>query len=58
MSTKLALSSALSIMLMAGFALLGPQALGAGAEGQSLFGPAPTAKLQPLPLLPLFPGLR
>lgn len=58
MSTKLALSSALSIMLMAAFALLGPQALGSDSQGQTLFGPAPKAELPALPLLPLLPGLR
>ncbi len=58
MSRKLALSSALSVLLMAGFALFSPSALTGGSEGHSLFGVPAKVELGKLPSIPGLPGLR
>lgn len=58
MSRKLALSSALSVLLMAGFALFSPAALATGSEGHSLFGVPAKVELGKLPSLPGLPALR
>lgn len=58
MSRKLALSSALSVLLMAGFAMCGTAALTNGGEGHGLFGVPAKVELGKLPLLPGLPGLR
>ena len=58
MSRKLALSSALSVLLMAGFALCNPGAMASGSEGHSLFGAPAKVELGTLPTLPGLPALR
>lgn len=57
MSTKLALSSALSVMMMAAFALCGSNAGESGGVAQGLLAAPAKAELQ-LPALPSLPGLR
>jgi len=58
MSRNLALSSALSVLLMAGFAAVGPGVLASGNEGHSLLGVPAKVELGKLPMLPGLPGLR
>jgi hypothetical protein len=58
MSRKLALSSALSVLLMAGFALCGPGVLASDSTGHSLFGAPAKVELGKLPSLPGLPALR
>jgi hypothetical protein len=58
MSRNLALSSALSVLLMAGFALFSPSVLTSGSDGHILFGVPSKVELGKLPLLPGLPGLR
>ena len=58
MSRNLALSSALSVLLMAGFALFSPSVLTGDSDGHSLFGAPAKVELGKLPLLPGLPGLR
>lgn len=58
MSRNLALSSALSIMLMAGFALFSPSVLASSSDGHSLFGVPAKVELGKLPTLHGLPGLR
>jgi glutamine synthetase type III len=58
MSTKLALSSALSILLMAGFTLFGEQVAQGAHSTDMLFGAPAQSLTMRLPVLPHLPGLR
>ena len=58
MSKKLALSSALSVMLMAGFALFGDHAANDNGSGAALFSLPAKAELAAPASLPTIPGLR
>ena len=55
MSTKLAISAALSVMLMAGYVVLGTAARAPGADG--LVGSGIEAAMPPLPKVPELPFL-
>ncbi|MEY4160616.1 MAG: hypothetical protein RLZZ136_1237 [Pseudomonadota bacterium] len=58
MSPKLALSSALSVLLMAGFALCGPHQAASNGAAQPMLAAPSKAALGALPALPSLPGLR
>jgi hypothetical protein len=58
MSNKLALSSALSVLMMAAFALCGPQASARMSATANSFGAPGTVEMTLLPKLPSLPGLR
>ena len=58
MSKKLALSSALSVMLMASFALFGQHATPGNGSGAALFSLPAKAELAAPASLPTLPGLR
>ncbi len=58
MSKKLALSSALSVMLMAGFALYGERVADLSLGGGSSFALPGKIELPGVPALPQLPGLR
>jgi hypothetical protein len=58
MSRKLALSSALSVLLMAGFTLFGESVAQSVQTGGSVFGVPAESLTMRLPALPQLPGLR
>ncbi|MEO7248440.1 MAG: hypothetical protein ABIW31_08290 [Novosphingobium sp.] len=58
MSKNLALSSALSVLMMAGFALFGQHSATAGGEGSVLISVPAKAELPAPAAFPSFPGLR
>ncbi len=58
MSKKLALSSALSVMLMASFALFGQHAATSNGAGTSPFSLPAKAELTAPAAMPTLPGLR
>ena len=58
MSAKLALSSALSIMLMAGFTLFGEQVARHVQTGATVFGAPAESQTFRLPAMPHLPSLR
>lgn len=57
MSIKLALSSALSVLLMAGFTLFGEAAIQHAQTGAVTFGAPAESLAMRLPTLPHLPGL-
>lgn len=58
MSTKLTFASALSVLMMAAFALCGPQVSAQMGANANPFGVPGTVQMKQLPALPTLPGLR
>ena len=58
MSNKLALSSALSVLLMAGFAFCGPHTAAEVGSNPLLLGLSQRAQAELAPAMPRLPGLR
>ncbi len=58
MSTKLALSCALSVLLMAGFTLFGEHAVQRAQSSAAILGVPAESQMLRLPALPNLPGLR
>jgi len=58
MSNKLTLASALSVLMMAAFALCGPQVSAQVSASANPFGVPGKVEMKLLPALPTLPGLR